>query len=147
MQTAQDAIFDFEGLMLTRSSNMLTDVIDGAAINILNTSSSNVTVNISNDKSTLKSNIQQMVSSYNDLLLICDNFTAIDSDAEMAGALSEDTSVIRFFKTKLKEVIFGDSSTPSGAVSALRNIGISVNEYGTVKFNETDYDTAVFHQL
>ena len=143
MQTAQDAIFDFEGLMLTRSSNMLTDVIDGATINILNTSSSNVTVNISNDRSTLKSNIQQMVSSYNDLVLICDNFTAIDSDAEMAGALSEDTSIVRFLKTKLKEVIFGDSSTPSGAVSALRNIGISVNEYGTVKFNETDYEAAV----
>jgi len=143
MQTAQDAIFDFEGLMLTRSSNMLTDVIDGATINILNTSSRNVTVNISNDRSTLKSNIQQMVSSYNDLVLICDNFTAIDSDAEMAGALSEDTSIVRFLKTKLKEVIFGDSSTPSGAVSALRNIGISVNEYGTVKFNETDYEAAV----
>ena len=121
----------------------MDDIINGVTINLLATSSSNVTLNITNDRSTLKTNIQDMVSTYNDLLSLFDNFTAVDSDAEMAGALSDDTSMVRFLKTKLKDAIFDDSSTPSGDITALRDIGITVDQYGSIKFNETDYDTAV----
>lgn len=143
LQAAQDAVIDFDGLSLTRSSNAVDDIINGVTINLLATSSSNVTLNITNDRSTLKTNIQDMVSTYNDLLSLFDNFTAVDSDAEMAGALSDDTSMVRFLKTKLKDAIFDDSSTPSGDITALRDIGITVDQYGSIKFNETDYDTAV----
>lgn len=143
LQTAQDAIFDFEGLTLTRSSNTLTDVIDGATFNLVKTSSSQVNVNISNDRSTLKTNIQEMVASYNDLLLLFDNFTSVDSEADMAGALSDDTSVIRFLNTKIKNVVFGNSSTASGSITALRNIGLSLNQYGKVVFDESEYDAAI----
>jgi flagellar hook-associated protein 2 len=143
LQTAQDAIFDFEGLTLTRSSNTLTDVIDGATFNLVKTSSSQVSINITNDRSTLKTNIQEMVASYNDLLLLFDNFTSVDSEADMAGALSDDTSVIRFLNTKIKNVVFGDSSTASGSITALRNIGLSLNQYGKVAFDESEYDAAI----
>ena len=143
LQTAQDAIFDFEGLTLTRSSNTLTDVVDGATFNLVQTSSSQVNVNISNDRSTLKTNIQEMVASYNDLLLLFDNFTSVDSEADMAGALSDDTSVVRFLNTKIKNVVFGNSSTASGSITALRNIGLSLNQYGKVVFDESEYDAAI----
>lgn len=143
LQTAQDAIFDFEGLKLTRSSNTLTDVVDGATLNLMNISTSDVTLNITNDKSALKTNIQEMVNSYNDLLLLFDNFTAVDSEAEMAGALSDDTSIVRFLKTKIKNVVFSNSSSGSGSITALRSIGVSIDQYGKVTFNESEYDAAI----
>lgn len=143
LQTAQDAIFDFEGLKLTRSSNTLTDVVDGATLNLMSISTSDVTLNITNDKSALKTNIQEMVNSYNDLLLLFDNFTAVDSEAEMAGALSDDTSIVRFLKTKIKNVVFSNSSSGSGSITALRSIGVSIDQYGKVTFNESEYDAAI----
>ena len=143
LQVAQDALIELDGLTLTRGSNTLSDVVEGATLNLLATTSSNVTLNITNDKSTLKTNIQDMVTQYNSLLALLDNFTAIDSDAEMAGALSDDTSMVRFLKTKVQDTVFGVSSTASGSISALRDIGISRDQYGNMTFTEANYDTAL----
>ena len=148
LQTAQDSILDFEGLTLTRSSNTLTDVIEGTSINLISTSSSSLRVTISNDISTLKTNLVNMVTSYNDLLALFDEFTSsdIELEADLAGALSEDGSMVRFLKNKLRENIFGESSTPSGSISALRDIGLSVNEYGVIVFKEATYDSVISSQ-
>ena len=143
LQAAQDAVIDFEGLTITRSSNSLSDVIDGATINLLSTSTSNVRISILNDKTTLKTNIQEVVTKYNDLLTLFDNFTAIDSEAEMAGALSEDASLVRFLKDKIRSTIFADSTTPSGDITGLRDIGVSVSRTGVMTFDETEYNAAV----
>ena len=143
LQSAQDSILEYEGLTLTRSSNSVSDVIEGATINLMGTSASEVRLAIANDRSTLKTNIQDMVSNYNSLLTSLDNFIAVDSDAEMAGALSEDGALVRFLKDKIRSAVFNDSSTPSGNISAMRDLGVSVNRYGAVTFTEATYDAAV----
>ena len=143
MQSAQDSIIGFEGLTLTRSSNTLTDVIDGASINLMATTASNTRITISNDISTLKTNIKDMVTAYNDLLGLFDELTATDDTTDLAGALSEDGSMVRFLKNKTRDVVFAESSTPSGTITSLRDIGVSVNQYGTITFTEATYDLAI----
>tara|TARA_B110000240_G_scaffold72882_1_gene82959 strand:+ start:1444 stop:3492 length:2049 start_codon:yes stop_codon:yes gene_type:complete len=143
LQSAQDSILEYEGLTLTRSSNSVSDVIEGATINLMGTSASEVRLAIANDRSTLKTNIQDMVSNYNSLLTSLDNFIAVDSDTEMAGALSEDGALVRFLKDKIRSAVFNDSSTPSGNISAMRDLGVSINRYGAVTFTEATYDAAV----
>jgi flagellar hook-associated protein 2 len=143
LQTAQDSIVGFEGLTLTRDSNTLTDVVDGVSVNLMATTGSSVRVTVTNDISTLKTNIQEMVTNYNSLISLFDEFTATESEADLAGALSEDSSMIRFLKTKVRDSVFGDSSTPSGSMTSLRNIGVSINQYGAITFTEAVYDTAI----
>ena len=143
LQTAQDSIINYEGITVVRDSNALTDVIEGVTINLMSTTASDVRVTITNDKSTLKTNIQSMVASYNDLLTLFDNFTAVDSEAEMAGALSEDGSMVRFITDKIRTKVFADSSTPSSTIVAMRDLGVSVNRYGKIEFSESVYDAAV----
>lgn len=146
LQSAQDSIIEFEGLSITRSSNNLTDVIEGATINLMATSASNIRIDIANDKSTLRSAIQDVVKDYNDFLGLLDELTATPDDnatGDMVGALAEDTSLVRFLKNKVKDAVFADSSTPSGSMTALRDLGLSVNQYGDVTFDEAVYDSAV----
>ncbi|MFT5362186.1 MAG: flagellar hook-associated protein 2 [Porticoccaceae bacterium] len=143
LQSAQDAIVGYEGLTLTRGTNALTDVIDGVTINLMGTSASEVRLTINNDRSILKTNIQDMVTTYNDLLTLFNNFTATDSDADMAGALSEDGGLVRFLRDKLRAAVFADSSTSAGNITAMRDLGVSVNRYGAITFTEATYDTAV----
>jgi flagellar hook-associated protein 2 len=143
LQSAQDAIIEYDGLRITRSSNIVSDVIEGVTFNLNSISASNVSLNITNDRTTLKTNIQDMVTTYNDLLGLLDNFTAIDSDADMAGSLSEDGSLVRALRDKLRSLVFGESSTPSGSITALRDIGVSVDKSGTIIFTEADYDAVV----
>jgi flagellar hook-associated protein 2 len=143
LQTAQDSIFTFEGLSMTRASNTLTDVIEGASIDLMAASESNVRITISNDVSTLKTNIKEMVTSYNDLLSLLDEFTTVSDTSDEPGALSEDSALIRFLRNKVRDTVFGESSTPSGDTTSLRDLGVSVNQYGAITFTETTYDSAI----
>ena len=143
LQTAQDAIIGYDGLTVTRSTNSINDVIDGVTLNLLGITSGDASLTINNDKSILKTNIQTMVSSYNVLLDLLDNFTAVESDSELAGALSEDSSMVRFLKEKLNSAVFGGSSTPSGTINDIRDLGVSVNRYGVITFDETKYDATI----
>jgi flagellar hook-associated protein 2 len=143
LQAAQDSIFTFEDIPMTRSSNTLTDVVEGASIDLMATSASNVRLTINNDVSTLKTNIKEMITSYNDLLSLFEEYTSVDETTDESGALSEDGSTIRFIKNRLRDAIFGESSTPSGTTSSLRDIGISVNQSGAITFTEATYDSAI----
>ena len=143
LQTAQDSIMEFEGLSITRSSNEISDVIDGATINLIATTSSAVRLNITNDKSTLKTNIQSMVDTYNDLNNLFTTFTSTSSEDELGNALGDDTSMVRFLKDQIRTAIFADSSTKSGNINAMRDLGISVDKSGTMTFTSTTYDAAI----
>ncbi len=143
LQSAQDSIISYDGLTVTRSSNAINDVIDGATLNLLDTSASVVRLTIASDTSTFQSSIENVVGKYNDLNTLFGDLTDEDSDITLAGALSNDTSVVRFLKDKIKDSVFGTSSTPSGGITSIRDLGVSVNQYGTMTFSTTDYDSAV----
>lgn len=143
LQTAQDSIIEFEGLSITRSNNEISDVIDGATINLIATTSSDVRLNITNDKSTLKTNIQSMVDSYNNLNNLFTTFTSTSSEDELGNALGDDTSMVRFLKDQIRTAIFADSSTKSGNINAMRDLGISIDKSGTMTFTSTTYDAAI----
>ena len=127
LQTAQDSIMNFEGLSVTRDSNNITDVIDGATINLIGTTASAVRLNITNDKTTLKTNLQAMVNTYNGLNDLFTTTTSTTSEDEFGGALADDTSMVRFLKDQIRTSVFADSSTKSGDISAMRDLGISVD--------------------
>jgi len=84
-----------------------------------------------------------MVTSYNDLLSLLDEFTMVSDTSDEPGALSEDSALVRFLRNKVRDTVFGESSTPSGDATSLRDLGVSVNQYGAITFTETTYDSAI----
>jgi flagellar hook-associated protein 2 len=143
LQTAQDAIISFEGLTLTRSSNQPTDVIAGTTLSLNATTTSSVRLTVNTDPSPLKANLQGVIASYNDLNNILNELTSVSSDAELGGALVGDQSLVRYVRDRIRTAIFADSSTTSGSVEALRDLGISINRSGELTFDETSYDAVV----
>ena len=143
LQSAQDAIVSYEGLTVTRNSNTIDDVIDGATINLKAATTSDVRLTITNDRSTLKTSIQAMVTTYNDLLSLFQEVSEEEAELEFSGALSEDSSLVRYLTDKIRSTVFADSSTASGEISALRSLGVSMSRYGKITFTEATYDAAV----
>lgn len=143
LQAAQDSMINFDGLTVTRASNEISDVIAGATMSLTETTSSAVRLNIVSDKSTMKTNIQSVVTAYNDLNALFTQLTAQGSEAELGGALSDDTSLVRYLKSQIRTATFADSSTPSGDITGLRDLGVSLDKAGNMTFSETTYDTVV----
>jgi flagellar hook-associated protein 2 len=143
LQAAQDAAINFDGLTVTRATNEINDVIEGATFLLTETTSSAVRLNITSDKSTLKTNLQTMITTYNDLNTMFGELTAAGSEAELGGALADDTSLVRYLRTQIRSAVFADSSTTSGDINALRDLGISIDRTGDLTFDETAYDSVI----
>ena len=57
----------------------------------------------------------------------------------MAG----DTSLVRYVKDQIRTAVLADSSTSSGSMDALRDIGVSIDRTGELTFDETTYDSVI----
>lgn len=144
LQSAQDAQLEFNGLAVTRSSNQVSDLVPGATLSLNGVTTSAARLTVTSDQSTLKAGVQNIVTVYNDFRGIMDKFIkAPVEDIELSGALQRDLSAARHVMTQVRNAIFNDSSTPSGDISSLRDIGISVNQKGELTLDEDDYDSAI----
>lgn len=150
MQSATDAVIGFNGLTITRSSNTINDVVAGAVLSINQVTETGGTSNparltISSDTSTLKTKVQSLVTEYNNFngLMAELGSSATDEDNDMMGALRRDTATVRYVQNALRTAVLANSSTTSGGVQGLRDIGVSMDKSGNLTFDEKKYDTAI----
>jgi len=145
LQAAQDAIVDFEGLTISRSSNEISDIISGATVSLSAVTTSSVRLAIVADTGTLKANVENIVTVYNSLNDLYGSLGVVDpdSDSEVNGALAQDSALIRQLKSTIRTSLFADSSSGSGDITALRDLGISINKTGDLTFDETAYDSVI----
>ena len=150
MQSATDAVIGFNGLTITRSSNTINDVVAGAVLSINQVTETGGTSNparltISSDTSTLKTKVQSLVTEYNNFNGLMSELgsSATDDDNDMMGALRRDTATVRYVQNALRTAVLANSSTTSGGVQGLRDIGVSMDKSGNLTFDEKKYDTAI----
>ncbi|MBT5578448.1 MAG: flagellar filament capping protein FliD [Porticoccaceae bacterium] len=149
LQTAQDAVINFEGLTISRGSNSVNDVISGTTIDLNGVTSSTVRLNVTSDTSTLKTSLQDVVTVYNSLHSSLDNMGSVKdgSTDTLNGALAGDGSLISYIKNNIRTAVFNESSTKSGNVNALRDLGISIDRSGKMTFDETTYNSMVLNNF
>jgi len=82
------------------------------------------------------------VALYNDVKFALDELSVPDSEEEeVGGSLAQDLATIRTVRDTIYQAVTQDSSTPSGNITAMRDIGVSVNRNGELTFTESTYDT------
>ena len=143
-QQAGDADFYYNGVRLQRASNTLSDVITGVTVslNAVSSGSDTETVSVVSDRSTLKEKLQSLVATYNDIQFALNALSNADSDEEeVGGALARDLAVIRTVRDTVYQAVTQDSSTTSGSISGLRDIGVTLTGYGELQFSESVFDS------
>ncbi len=143
LRTAQDAIFEVDGVQVNRASNTIDDVLTGVTFELKNTidALSSATLSVSKDTDTLKTSLQTLVAAYNDLNYSINELGNPDSlEDEVGGALSNDRMFLSSIKNTVRNAVQSDSTSPSGDISSLRSIGITIDRYGDLQFDESVYD-------
>ena len=144
LQNPGDAALTYNGVGLTRSSNVVTDVLPGLTVSLNGETSGSDTVNLNivSDRATLKTKLQDMVTLYNDVKFALDELSDVDSEEEeVGGSLAKDLATVRTVRDTIYQALTQDSSTPSGNITAMRDIGVSVNRNGELTFTESTYDS------
>ena len=120
LQTAQDAQFQVNGLDMTRSSNQLSDVIDGVTLDLYGTTTvgSAARLDLNRQTGTIKDNLKLLVKAYNDfdesLKILADRTSTVE---DFGGVLAGD-SLLQRVRSQVRSMITSDSkiyATPGDA--------------------------------
>ena len=143
LQEAKDASFKVNGLTVTRSTNSVNDVIDGATLDLYSTTTGAARLDLNRDTSSIKDNIKGLVTAYNEfeetLKILGDRTSEVE---EFGGALAGDSS-LQSIRSQVRAMITDTSSTPGTTITAARNVGLSFDRYGQLNLDESKLDTAL----
>jgi len=144
-QAAVDAQVKVDGVSYTRASNTLTDVVKGATFTLkaLTPSGSPASIQLNRDNTAVTTNINTLVSSYNDAMSMLNVVSDPKSTVATYGATLVGDSTVRMVKQQLKSLFFGNSSTPGTSVGALWQMGISVDQTGVLSADSTKLTAAL----
>jgi flagellar hook-associated protein 2 len=142
-QAAADAMFSISGLgSFTRSTNSVSDVIDGVTIT-LKAASGSTDLTLDYDKSSTQSKVQSLLDAYNDVVRTIDGQTIGQqkSDGSVSGGAFSGDATPRLIRTSLATVIA--SKIGGGAYSRLADIGITTQKDGTLSLDDTKFQNAL----
>jgi len=139
-KTAADADFTIDGLQISRSTNSISDVINGVTLTLMKENSS-ASVTVAADNEAIKEQIEAFVTAYNDVTSLISSNSTYDTESEEGGILvGEGTS--RNIQNNLRDQVSSGVSGLSGSLSILAQIGITTNyKTGNLDINSTTLDT------
>lgn len=148
VQSASNSVLVVDGMSVERATNLIGDVISGVTMELLNTASAAAAANITiaRDTSAVKDTLNELITAYNegvsDFAILTGAPNEEDPEDTFSGSLNGESSV-RSIQFKLRDMLINNSSTPSTSLSALRDIGISLDRNGVLQIDNTKLDSAL----
>jgi flagellar hook-associated protein 2 len=141
-QAGIDASISINGLAITSSTNTLTEVIEGVTLTLNTTTTSAVSLNISESNAQLSTSIKDIVDSYNESIKTLEGLSSAGSETSQAGLLFGDAG-LRNITNGLRRLITSPVDGLNGSVTALSNIGILTQADGTLSIDESKFSAAI----
>ncbi|MCU1393270.1 MAG: Flagellar hook-associated protein 2 [Ilumatobacteraceae bacterium] len=135
-RNATDASFKVDGITLTRSSNIVTDAIDGVSMTLQQVTAAPVVVSSAQDTTGIIAKVQAMVDAANAVGTVIDAATAIGADSTSGGPLAGDYSA-RNIMSSIRDGIASSLITASGKTITANTLGVSLNKDGTIAFDSS----------
>lgn len=140
-EKGQMAEFTVNGLTVKRDSNKIDDVIEGITFELLKVDKESEvnTIKVSEDTEKTISTVKEFIEQYNSTMsFIGDQLKVGDPSLKdnKVGPLAGDSSLIRL-QAQLRSLITSNVENSSGAIKNVKDIGITVDRYGTAVLDET----------
>lgn len=145
LQSAQDAVFNVDGMAMTSSKNTVTDAIAGTTLNFTSTTTAGVPASLvfSRDTSSVSTKLDALVTAYNDANTMLGVVSDPKSTVETYGATLVGNSIVSTVRSQIRSMITSSSTTPSGGLTALRDIGFTIDQKGVLSIDKTKLDSAL----
>jgi len=140
----QDAAFSIAGVNYTSPSNTVTDALNGVTLNLLapTGAGSNATLSVSNDTSTIASNIAAFVTAYNTMVTAIQPLGSYDASTNTAGPMLGN-ALLSGTTNDIQQALYSVVNTGSSTYNSLASIGITTNSDGSLSVNNTTLNNAL----
>ncbi len=141
-QEGNDAEFTVNGLSITRSSNTITNVIEGVTLSLRTADNpdTNVTITVSSDRSEATDALENFVDAYNSVITYMDTVASYNSESGEAGILLGDSS-LRNVQSALSGLLTSSVSTLASQQLTDLNNGEGVAN-GSIQIKDSSGKTA-----
>jgi flagellar hook-associated protein 2 len=139
---AQDAGFTISGVAYTSASNTVTDALSGVTLDLLTPTTSDGTLSVSTDASTVESNVTAFVAAYNTLQGSLSSLGSFDATTNTAGPMMGD-ALLSGVQNQVRSALYSIVNTGSATYNSLASIGITTNSDGTLSVNQATLSAAV----
>jgi flagellar hook-associated protein 2 len=132
-QQPQNAEVVINGVTLTRTTNVVDDVIPGVTLNLTNESTLSEVIEIGRDTTQVQDKLKAFVEAYNTLRRSVNNQVDVAGGTDTSQLLTTDP-VVRRLSRQLGDMLRLEGN--SSAFRTLGSLGINVNRQGTLDFDE-----------
>jgi flagellar hook-associated protein 2 len=151
LQSAQDAELNINGIDITSSSNTISEALEGVTLNLYTTTAS-ARVSLTPEVSSIKANIQGLVTAYNNFAESVKILNDRSSEVELFGGALAGDSLLQSIKSQVRSMITGDFTLyadsvnltgPKNAnINAAWQVGLSFDRNGKLQLDEDKLDSA-----
>ncbi|MFK8027949.1 MAG: flagellar filament capping protein FliD [Gammaproteobacteria bacterium] len=129
---ALDAILTVDGFEVTRTSNEISDVIQGVTLNLKDVGTA--TVSVSENLGVAKTSIEALVSSYNELISTLN----VQGDTSLSGE-----NTLLNIETRARSLFSNYYNDSSSNINYLFQLGLSFDRDGILSFDGDQFDDVV----
>jgi flagellar hook-associated protein 2 len=144
---AADAEIEIDGLTAIRSSNQISDVLQGVTLNLQSAApGTEINVDIKLDNQAIKQVVTDFVTAYNSFIGAADRLGKVGSDGSSNGALVGD-STLRRIRNDLRQETSSEVSSAPNDFNSLKTIGIDIDRYCSMTLDASKLDKALSSNL
>lgn len=133
-----NAKFTLNGITLYRDANQVHDALDGATITLKRATSEAGSFSVDTDVSAIRDEINGFITKYNDILTFIAGKSTIDGQNDVRGDFAGDSAFRGLRFDMRNDMVRGVGGLPSGAATSLREVGITINNDGTLSLTDED---------
>jgi len=135
-QTAQNAIFELNGIRMIRSSNTVTDAIDGLTLQLSRATTSSAQIDVAYDATQVTDYVSNFVEAFNYVTDIIVRATGQPKVGDDISGTLQNNSTVRSIRNSLRSKLIGLSSTPGTVVTNWSDLGVSLDRNGVLQFDK-----------
>ncbi len=141
LQAAQDAQVTIDGLLVTRSSNTISDALAGVTLNLKQADpATTVTMNIDIDRQALQASVQSFVDAYNAVQDFINQQFAFDAKTGKGGVLAGDAILRNIQSALASSLLTTVPGIAAGKPDSLVRIGVEPDDKGRLQINSNLFD-------
>lgn len=146
LQGAANALFNLNGIDISRASNTVNDVLEGVSFELKTETTGTARIDLARDTSAITTKLKALVAAYNQFedgaKALANRTPPTDKTDTVTSALAGD-SLLQTVRAQVRSLVTSNSSSAGSAIQAMRDVGISIDRDGQMALDETKLQTAV----
>lgn len=130
--------FILNGLTMYRSSNSVSDAVDGLTLNLKQAGGPPQDFSVTADNESVKKEVEDFITKYNDVLGFIQSKSTIDADAGVRGDFAGDSTFRGLRFAMRNDIALEVTGQAAAGPKWITDLGITIEKDGTLKLSDAD---------